>query len=217
MSSSSKKNNIENNYSPTSAIAKAAYQGFIEENKQQLSENEIAHYIQTCKEISDSSLRAWEASDSYAKESAKLIQLFDFITLIYIGDIAKKLCLFSPMIASNYIINSSLILQSISVSDLERYTKILTKTGGSSWKDIALTNAFISVTFDLLKLIPLKHMQYVSLIAKNLSEKSHDLAINFLENFSNSLRDIPEKSRLRFIKLVDELSIISWPDVARTL
>ena len=89
MSSSSKKNNIENNYSPTSAIAKAAYQGFIEENKQQLSENEIAHYIQTCKEISDSSLRAWEASDSYAKESAKLIQLFDFITLIYIGDIAK--------------------------------------------------------------------------------------------------------------------------------
>ena len=217
MSSFSKKNNIKNNYSPTSAIAKTAYQDFIEEYKQQLSENEIAHYIQTCKEISDSSLRAWEASDSYAKESAKLIQSFDFITLIYIGDIAKKLCLFSPMIASNYINNSPLILQSISISDLDRYTKILTKTGGSSWKDIALTNAFITATFELLKLIPLKHMNSVSLIAKNLSEKSHDLAITFLENFAYSLNKIPESSRIRFIKLINELSIISWPDVAKTL
>ena len=60
-------------------------------------------------------------------------------------------------------------------------------------------------------------MNSVSLIAKNLSEKSHDLAITFLENFAYSLNKIPESSRIRFIKLINELSIISWPDVAKTL
>ena len=104
------------------------------------------------------------------------------------------------MIASNYINNSSLILQSISISDLDRYTKILTKTGGSSWKDIALTNAFITATFELLKLIPLKHMNSVSLIAKNLSEKSHDLAITFLENFAYSLNDLKSFSSLLYLE-----------------
>ncbi|MBI51627.1 MAG: hypothetical protein CL779_00215 [Chloroflexi bacterium] len=217
MNSFSKKNNIENNYSPTSEIAKIAYQDFLKTYNQQLSNNEITDYIKTCMEITNSSLRAWEASDSYVKESTKLIQSFDFETLIYIGNTAKKLCAFSPMIASNYINNSALILESIDKNDLDRYTNILTNTAGSNWKDIALTNAFISVTFDLLKSIPLIHIKHVSIIAKNLSEKSHDLAITFLENFDDSLNNIHQPSRIKFIKLVNELSIVSWPDVARIL
>ena len=217
MAAFSKKNNIENQYSPTSEIAKVAFQDFLDQYSRQLSDNEISKYNDICKEITGASLRAWEASDSYVKESIKLIESFDFQTLIHVGKTAKKLCAFSPMIASNYINNASLILQSIALSDLDRYIRILTKTAGSSWKDIALTNAFISVTFDLLKSIPLRHMSHISIIAKNLSEKSHDLSITFLENFNNSLSQIPQASRIKFIRLINELSIVSWPDVARSL
>jgi nitric oxide reductase NorD protein len=190
---------------------------FITNHEQFLTDQEIIDFVNLCNHISESSLRAWEATSAYLKIASTLFTKYDFQTLMNVGKIADKLCQDSPIIAACFLLESLRILHFISIKELEKFYSIIKELSHSGWKEIALTNTLIIKSSNLLQYIKLEDLKTVVVFSKLLSEKSHEFAMNNLENLSDALVDIPEYSRKKYLDFINTLALVSWPDVGNAL
>ncbi|MDG1990585.1 MAG: hypothetical protein P8J51_04880 [Dehalococcoidia bacterium] len=209
--------NLEINYWPTSNLAQKAFIIFLNNEGAKLSDKELILFAQQCERIANASIRAWEASDNFIKVSSELLNNYDFETLIKISNIAYSLCLQSPIIAASFVKECPKLLNTIEVNEIEYFHNILKRLSSSGWKEIALAKVFLEKSPEILKLIHLKQMKIIISILTNLSDKSHELTVKNIEKLPIALLSIAPSSRVHFLKLINELSIISWPDVGSNI
>lgn len=192
------------------AVGKEFNSGY-EKLKTILNEDEIVQWAAAGYAIAQQSFRSWEAAAEFYRVSPNLLQ--DQLPISYLeswSSFGRELAAASASLAIAYFRTTPEILKIISPDDIPRWAGQGQRLYQGTWKSSALSSHFFENSASFLALMPLDTLEDFVSFLEVLSQKSHDLAEECLNNSPQVFSEIARDDIAPLISLLQKAAETNW-------